>query len=209
VREHLTMSQVAQKQDLSDPDVAAFARRVGNERRLTALYLLTVADMRGTSPKVWNAWKGKLLEDLYRLTVRALGGRAPDRDAEIEARKRERWPSCRAWPAARWRHRRCGRRWTWLLHAPRRRRHRLARPRSPAGPGRQHHPRARAPLAGGRRPAGAGARQPARRPVRAHLRLLRPRRLVDPGRQDPRHARRLGAGHLPGRQRPAARGAPR
>jgi [protein-PII] uridylyltransferase len=84
--------------------------------------------MRGTSPKVWNAWKGKLLEDLYRLTLRALGGRAPDRDAEIEARKRERWPSCRAWPAARWRHRRCGRRWTWLLHAPRRRRHRLARP---------------------------------------------------------------------------------
>ncbi|MBN9339075.1 MAG: [protein-PII] uridylyltransferase, partial [Comamonadaceae bacterium] len=90
VREHLTMSQVAQKQDLSDPDViAAFARRVGNERNLTALYLLTVADIRGTSPKVWNAWKGKLLEDLYRATLRVLGGRAPDAAAEIEARKRE------------------------------------------------------------------------------------------------------------------------
>ncbi len=90
VREHLTMSRVAQKQDLSDPDViAAFARRVGNERNLTALYLLTVADIRGTGPKVWNAWKGKLLEDLYRLTLRTLGGRAPDPDAEIEARKRE------------------------------------------------------------------------------------------------------------------------
>ncbi|MES2424525.1 MAG: [protein-PII] uridylyltransferase, partial [Pseudomonadota bacterium] len=65
VGEHLTMSRVAQKEDLSDPDViAAFAKRVGNERYLTALYLLTVADIRGTSPKVWNAWKGKLLEDL-------------------------------------------------------------------------------------------------------------------------------------------------
>jgi [protein-PII] uridylyltransferase len=62
---------------------------VGNERYLTALYLLTVADIRGTSPKVWNAWKGKLLEDLYRYTLRVLGGRAPDADAEIEARKRE------------------------------------------------------------------------------------------------------------------------
>jgi [protein-PII] uridylyltransferase len=90
VKEHLTMSRVAQKEDLGNPEVIkAFAARVGNERYLTALYLLTVADIRGTSPKVWNAWKGKLLEDLYRYTSRALGGRAPDRDAEVEARKRE------------------------------------------------------------------------------------------------------------------------
>lgn len=90
VAEHLTMSRMAQKEDLSDPDViAAFAKRVGNERYLTALYLLTVADIRGTSPKVWNAWKGKLLEDLYRYTLRALGGRAPDPGAVIEGRKRE------------------------------------------------------------------------------------------------------------------------
>ncbi|MBV5294044.1 MAG: [protein-PII] uridylyltransferase [Curvibacter lanceolatus] len=87
---HLTMSHVAQKSDLSDPDViSAFAQRIGNERNLTALYLLTVADIRGTSPKAWNAWKGKLLEDLYRLTLRTLGGRAPDPDAEVESRKRE------------------------------------------------------------------------------------------------------------------------
>jgi [protein-PII] uridylyltransferase len=90
VSEHLTMSRIAQKEDLSDPEViGAFARRVGDERRLTALYLLTVADIRGTSPKVWNAWKGKLLEDLYRYTLRALGGRAPDPDAVVESRKRE------------------------------------------------------------------------------------------------------------------------
>ena len=48
-----------------------------------------MADIRGTSPKVWNAWKGKLLEDLYRLTLRALGGATPNMDAEVEARKEE------------------------------------------------------------------------------------------------------------------------
>jgi [protein-PII] uridylyltransferase len=90
VAQHLTMSHVAQKSDLSDIDVInAFAKRVGTERNLTALYLLTVADIRGTSPKVWNAWKGKLLEDLYRYTARALGGRAPDAQAEVQSRKRE------------------------------------------------------------------------------------------------------------------------
>lgn len=79
VAEHLTMSQIAQKQDIADPDViTAFAKRMRDERHLTALYLLTVADIRGTSPKVWNAWKGKLLEDLYRATLRVLGGVKPD-----------------------------------------------------------------------------------------------------------------------------------
>ena len=90
VQHHLTMSRVAQKEDLSDADVIGqFAQLVGTPRRLTALYLLTVADIRGTSPKVWNAWKGKLLEDLYRLTLRALGGAQPNLDAEIEARKED------------------------------------------------------------------------------------------------------------------------
>jgi len=90
VQHHLTMSRVAQKEDLSDAEViASFARLVGTPHRLTALYLLTVADIRGTSPRVWNAWKGKLLEDLYRTTLRALGGAQPNGDAEIEARKLE------------------------------------------------------------------------------------------------------------------------
>jgi len=90
VKEHLTMSQIAQKQDLSDPDViAAFAKRVGTQRYLTALYLLTVADIRGTSPKVWNAWKAKLLEDLYRYTTRTLGGRAPDAASLVEGTQRK------------------------------------------------------------------------------------------------------------------------
>ena len=83
VAEHLTMSLVAQKQDLADPQVIrAFAARVGDERRLAALYLLTVADIRGTSPRIWNAWKGKLLEDLHDAALRLLrGGRAEQSDA--------------------------------------------------------------------------------------------------------------------------------
>jgi len=73
VEHHLSLSATAQKQDLSDPDViAGFAGKIKNERYLVALYLLTVADVRGTSPKVWNAWKAKLIENLYRATRRFL-----------------------------------------------------------------------------------------------------------------------------------------
>jgi [protein-PII] uridylyltransferase len=75
VENHLSMSATAQKEDVHDPAIVhRFAVKVGSERRLIALYLLTVADIRGTSPKVWNAWKAKLLEDLFRATRRALTG---------------------------------------------------------------------------------------------------------------------------------------
>src|SRR5690606_7144625 len=88
VRQRLTVSMVAQKRDLSDPGVVhQFAQCVQDERRLTALYLLTVADIRGTSPKVWNSWKGKLLEDLYRQTIAALGGAQPDTGTVLAQRK--------------------------------------------------------------------------------------------------------------------------
>jgi [protein-PII] uridylyltransferase len=90
VEHHLTMSAVAQKKDLSDPDVIRdFAGVVRTERRLTALYLLTVADIRGTSPKVWNAWKGKLLEDLFRLTRRVLRGASVGYDQDVQAKQAE------------------------------------------------------------------------------------------------------------------------
>ena len=92
VADHLVMSATAQKQDLSDPEIiAAFARKMGTERRLAALYLLTVADIRGTSPKVWNNWKGKLLEDLYHATRAVLAGTLPTRTISdsIDARRTE------------------------------------------------------------------------------------------------------------------------
>jgi [protein-PII] uridylyltransferase len=73
VESHLKMSATAQKADLSDPGVIeSFAQLVQDERRLIALYLLTVADIRGTSPHIWNAWKARLLESLFHETKRAL-----------------------------------------------------------------------------------------------------------------------------------------
>ena len=92
VLHHLTMSSTAQKKDISDPDVVAdFAALVGDERRLTALYLLTVADIRATSPKVWNSWKGQLLEELYGQTRRLLssGANAPKRQGIIQEHQEE------------------------------------------------------------------------------------------------------------------------
>jgi [protein-PII] uridylyltransferase len=90
VEHHLTMSGTAQKEDVHDPDVVqAFARMVGSERRLVALYLLTVADIRGTSPKVWNAWKAKLLEDLFRATRRVLTGETQGLDAALAEKQAE------------------------------------------------------------------------------------------------------------------------
>ena len=90
VEHHLSMSGTAQKEDVHDPEVVeAFARRVGSERRLIALYLLTVADIRGTSPKVWNAWKAKLLEDLFRATRRVLTGQSQGLDAALAEKQAE------------------------------------------------------------------------------------------------------------------------
>ena len=87
VEQHLTLSATAQKQDLSDPDViAAFAAKIKNDRYLVALYLLTVADVRGTSPKVWNGWKAKLIEDLFHQTRRYMSdGEIADQLGEIRA----------------------------------------------------------------------------------------------------------------------------
>ena len=92
VRHHLLMSNVAQKKDISDPDVlAAFAATVGDEWHLTALYLLTVADIRGTSPTVWNSWKSQLLEQLFTQTKRLFesGGKTPVTQGIIEEKRED------------------------------------------------------------------------------------------------------------------------
>ena len=83
VREHLTMSATAQKKDTSDPAIIAeFASLVGDKAHLDALYLLTVADIRATNPKVWNTWKAELLEDLYNKTRAVLSGQPLRTDRE-------------------------------------------------------------------------------------------------------------------------------
>jgi [protein-PII] uridylyltransferase len=90
VESHLVMSATAQKQDTADPAVVqSFADRVVDERHLIALFLLTVADIRGTSPRVWNAWKGKLLEDLFWATRRRLTGAPLTLASSLQARQEE------------------------------------------------------------------------------------------------------------------------
>jgi len=73
VKHHLTLSMTAQKKDISDPEVInSFAALVGDHTHLDYLYVLTVADVRGTNPKLWNSWKASLFRDLYLLTAHAL-----------------------------------------------------------------------------------------------------------------------------------------
>jgi [protein-PII] uridylyltransferase len=73
VRHHLLLSITAQKKDITDPEVVnEFARRVGDQTHLDYLYVLTVADVRGTNPKLWNTWKASLFEEFYDRTRRAL-----------------------------------------------------------------------------------------------------------------------------------------
>ena len=90
VGNHLLMSLTAQKEDIQDPAVvAAFCRRVQTPERLTALYLLTVADMRGTNPKIWNAWKASLLETLFRSALQYFGGQTTSRDMAVSRRQQK------------------------------------------------------------------------------------------------------------------------
>jgi [protein-PII] uridylyltransferase len=73
VKNHLILSITAQKKDISDPDIIHdFARHVGDQAHLDYLYVLTVSDVRGTNPKLWNAWKARLFEEFYERTKRAL-----------------------------------------------------------------------------------------------------------------------------------------
>jgi [protein-PII] uridylyltransferase len=96
VRNHLVLSVTAQKKDISDPKVIhEFAKHVGDQNHLDYLYVLTVADVRGTNPKLWNNWKSSLFAGFYQRTREALrrGLESPiDQDqliAETQARARE------------------------------------------------------------------------------------------------------------------------
>lgn len=73
VEKHLLMSYVSQKQDISDPEVIQrFALQMGDQLHLDYLYALTIADMCGTNPDLWNSWRDNLLRNLYNETKRAL-----------------------------------------------------------------------------------------------------------------------------------------
>jgi [protein-PII] uridylyltransferase len=96
VRNHLVFSVTAQKKDISDPQVInEFAQLVGDQTHLDYLYVLTVSDVRGTNPKLWNNWKASLFTEFYERIKRVLrrGSEKPiDKDeliAENQAAARE------------------------------------------------------------------------------------------------------------------------
>ncbi len=73
VRHHLLMSDMAQKRDIADPrTVRDFAKAVQSVKRLDLLTVLTVCDISGVGPGVWNNWKAVLIRALYRQTKKAL-----------------------------------------------------------------------------------------------------------------------------------------
>ena len=192
VREHLTMCRIAQKEDLSDPDViAAFAA----QRRQRAPPDRAVPAHRGRHPRHQPEGVERLEGQAARRPVPADAARARRRAAE--PRRRDRGAQARgaaaaqpALAAARHARSRCGTRSTSAT----------SRATTPAtSPGTRARCRATSstptpvvrarPSPGRRRPAGAGLRARPAGPVRAHLRLLRPGRLQHPGRQGPHHAR--------------------
>ena len=93
VEQHLVMSQTAQRRDITDPEtLRGFCEIVGTQARLDYLYLITIADIAATSPKLWNNWKGSLLWELYTITSRALAEGSSnifDREHHIQKSKAE------------------------------------------------------------------------------------------------------------------------
>ncbi len=88
VKQHLIMSVVAQKQDISDARVIAqFAHLIRKQAYLDHLYVLTVADISGTDPKLWNSYKDSLLQELYLRTSQYLSAEKEDfvKQAKAEA----------------------------------------------------------------------------------------------------------------------------
>ncbi len=87
VREHLTMSRVAFKRDVDDPQtITDFVTRIQSPERLRLLLVLTVADIRAVGPNVWNGWKGGLLRELYQRSEELmLGGMATAREHRVKA----------------------------------------------------------------------------------------------------------------------------
>ncbi len=83
VRNHLVMSDYAQKRDLSDyKTIEDFSKKIVDKENLDLLYILTICDIRGVSPDAWNSWKSSLLESLYFQTLEIV-----DKNSNVETKK--------------------------------------------------------------------------------------------------------------------------
>ena len=101
IRYHLLMSDTAQKRDIADPrTVRDFAKAVKTVKRLDLLCVLTVCDIRGVGPNVWNNWKAVLIRALYRQTRRVLedGFEALTRERRGDEAKRALRAALEGWP---------------------------------------------------------------------------------------------------------------
>ncbi|MEQ9146256.1 MAG: [protein-PII] uridylyltransferase [Parvibaculaceae bacterium] len=103
VENHLVMSDIAQKRDLSDPKtIKDFADIVQSPERLKLLLILTVADIKAVGPGTWNGWKAQLLRELYFETSAVLSGETQvNRDARIAAAKEALAETLADWPKTR------------------------------------------------------------------------------------------------------------
>ena len=89
VENHQIMSDFSQKQDINDTElVSNLARRIGDEERLSLLYILTFADLRSVGGDVWNNWKGMLLKNLYFSLLRVFESGRVERSPSAGARKK-------------------------------------------------------------------------------------------------------------------------
>jgi [protein-PII] uridylyltransferase len=76
VREHLALPELAVHRDLNDPrTIADLVGRVGDERRLAMLFLLTRADSLATGPETWSAFRASLIRELYAKALASVRGR--------------------------------------------------------------------------------------------------------------------------------------
>uniref|UniRef100_UPI0010821D13 [protein-PII] uridylyltransferase n=1 Tax=Crenalkalicoccus roseus TaxID=1485588 RepID=UPI0010821D13 len=101
VLHHLLLSQTAFKRDIEDPKtILDIADLVQSPERLRLLLVLTVADMRGVGPKVWNGWKATLLREVYWRVAEVLAGglSVPERDVRVARAREAAAALLAAWP---------------------------------------------------------------------------------------------------------------
>ena len=219
VLHHLLLSQTAFKRDIDDPKtIMDLADTIQSPERLKLLLVLTVADMRAVSAKVWNGWKATLLRELYSRVADVLAGglATTERDVRVARAKEAVSEMLADWPAPR----------TRVLPRPgiprllaelRPRDPRTARPPrprrrgtlgpahgrhpTPPGPGRDRgdrlHRGPRRAVQPHRRRAGGGRRQHRGRPHPHPDQRQRARHLLDPGRRRRRLRRPAPPGPAP------------